>query len=224
MIELYSGVLINGLLIGAVYALIATGLNLIFGVMRVVNFAHGELVVIGMYVGYGAWSLVGLPPLAAVPIAIAIMFALGYGFQRAIGNDFVSRPQHAQFILYIALALMITGAHAMLFGPDPRGIDSASSFAIYRVGPLRVDATRLHAAAASLALVLGLWAWLRYSLTGKALRAASQNLVGGRAIGIRIEHIFALAAGVGAALRGRRRRAHRAAVRHHALSRRRVHA
>ena len=202
MLELYTNVLINGLMIGAIYALIATGLTVIFGVMRVVNFAHGEMVVIGMYIGYALWKFAGLAPIATVPIAMGLMLAFGYGFQRAIGNDFVDRPQHIQFVLYIALALIITGCHAVLFGPDPRGIQSAASFAVYRIGALRIDAVRLHAALAALAVVLVLWAILRYSLTGKALKAASENLTGGKAIGIHIDHLFALTTGIGAACAG----------------------
>ena len=202
MPELYSNVILNGLMSGAIYALIATGLTLIFGVMRVVNFAHGELVVVGMYIGYALWKHTGLGPLVSVPLAMVTMFALGYGFQRLLGNDFVDRPQHVQFVLYIGLALIITGIHAVVFGPDPRGIQSAASFAVYKIGSIRIDAVRLHAALAALVLVFALWAWLKYSLTGKALFAAAENLTGGRAIGLRIEHIFALASGIGVACAG----------------------
>lgn len=202
MVELYANAIVNGLLIGAIYALVATGLNIIFGVMRVVNFAHGEMVVVGMYIGYACWQFLGLPPWVSVLVAMITMFAAGYVFQRAIGNDFVDQPQHVQFVLYIGLALAITGLHAIIFGPDPRGIQSAASFATYRVGSLRIDATRLHAAAAALVIVFGLWAWLRYSLTGKAMHAAAENLTGGKAIGIRIKHIFGLTAGIGMACAG----------------------
>ena len=202
MLELYSSVLINGLMIGAVYALIATGLNIIFGVMRVVNFAHGEMVVVGMYLGYALWKFAGVGPAVSVPIAMLLMFGLGYAFQRAVGNAFVSRPQHVQFVLYIALALIITGLHAILFGPDPRGIQSAASFAVYRVGPLRIDATRLHAALAALVIMGALWLWLGRSMTGMALKAAADNLTGGKAIGIRIDHVFAVTAGIGMACAG----------------------
>jgi branched-chain amino acid transport system permease protein len=202
MLELYSGVLINGLMIGAVYALIATGLNIVFGVMRVVNFAHGEMVVIGMYLSYLLWTYAGLSAVASVPVAVIVMFVLGYGFQQVLGNRFVDRPQHVQFVLYIALSLIITGVQAIVFGPDPRGIQDAAGLAVYRVGWLRIDATRLQAAAAALVLVFSLWAWLRFSLTGKALRAAADNLTGGRAIGIPIKHVFALTFGIGAACAG----------------------
>jgi branched-chain amino acid transport system permease protein len=202
MNQLYANVIVNGLMIGAVYGLIAVGLNIMFGVMRVVNFAHGEMVVIGMYMGYGLWKLFGLPPAATVPIAMVTMFAAGYLFQRLIGNDFVDKPQHVQFVFYIGLALAITGLNAVVFGPDPRGIESADSFAVYQIGFLRVDATRLRAAVCALALIGVLSTWLRFSLTGKAMRAAGENIVGGRAIGIRIDHLFALTAGIGIACAG----------------------
>ncbi|MGE0314109.1 MAG: branched-chain amino acid ABC transporter permease [Lautropia sp.] len=202
MSELWLNALANGLMIGAIYALVATGLNVIFGVMKVVNFAHGEMVVIGMYVGYGAWSIGGLPPVAGVAIATVVLFGFGYLFQRTIGTRFVSKPAHVQFVLFIGLALTITGLHAMLFGPDPRAIQSAASFEVYRLGALRLDAVRLHAALAALALIAALFAWLRSSMTGKSLHAAAENLVGGKAIGIRIEHVFALTMGIGAACAG----------------------
>jgi branched-chain amino acid transport system permease protein len=162
-----------------------------------VNFAHGEMVVIGMYIGFATWKFTGLPPLAAVPIATLVMFATGYLFQRAIGNDFVDQPQHIQFVLYIGLGLTITGLHALVFGPDPLGIQDAMSFVSYRVGVLRIDASRLNAAAGALVVIFGLWAWLRYSLTGKSLHAAAENLTGGKVIGIRISHVFALTAAIG---------------------------
>lgn len=199
MSQLYLSVVVNGLMIGAVYSLVAVGLNIIFGVMRVVNFAHGEMVVIGMYLGYALWKFVGMPPAATVPIALVTMFAVGYVFQRLLGNDFVDKPQHIQFVFYIGLALAIIGLNAMIFGPDPRGIESEASFAVYVLGPLRVDAARLHAATAALVLIAGLWTWLRFSLSGKAIRAVAENIIGGRVIGMRVLHLYALTAGIGMA-------------------------
>lgn len=117
MTTLYLNVIAGGILIGIVYALIALGLTIIFGVMRIVNFAHGEMVVIGMYVGYGVWSVTKIPPWIIAPVAALALFALGYALQRVIVNAFIDRPQHAQFILFIALALVITGLHLVLFGP-----------------------------------------------------------------------------------------------------------
>ena len=93
--------------------------------MRVVNFAHGEMVVVGMYIGWALWKYLGSPTAITVPIATVTMFAVGYLFQRVIGNDFVDKPQHIQFVFYIGLALAITGLSAITFGPDPRGIEAA---------------------------------------------------------------------------------------------------
>ena len=107
MTSLYLNVITGGILIGVVYALIALGLTIIFGVMRLVNFAHGEMVVIGMYAGYALWSATGLPPWTLAPVAALLLFAMGYLLQKAIINAFIERPQHAQFILFIALALII---------------------------------------------------------------------------------------------------------------------
>lgn len=202
MLELYANVIVNGLLVGAVYALMATGLNVIFGVMRLVNFAHGEMVVVGMYIGWVFWKTTGLSPLWALPLAALVLFALGYAFQRWLANAFVSRPQHAQFILFIALALALTGITAMMFGPDPRGVQSEASFVVYNAFGLRFDGVRTHAAVAAVLLMIVLWLWLRFTLTGKALHAAAENQIGGQAIGIRIPHLFAITAGIGCACAG----------------------
>src|ERR1700722_8541334 len=115
MLTLYLNVLVGGLMIGIVYALIALGLSIMFGVMRIINFAHGEMVVIGMYVGYLCWFWLGVPSLAAMPIAALLGFLLGYGLQRYLVSDFMARPQYSQFILFIGLALFITGLHAIAF-------------------------------------------------------------------------------------------------------------
>lgn len=202
MSDLYLNVLASGVLNGVVYALIAIGLTIIFGVMRLVNFAHGEIVVIGMYAGYWAFELLGLPPLVTMPIAATALFVLGYGLQRAVVNPFVARPQHVQFILFISFALIITGMHLMLFGPDARGIFSLASFETYNLLGLRLDATRVQAAGGAAALIVLLFVFLRRSNTGRSIRAAADNRVGAQVIGIRIPHVFAVTAGIGMACAG----------------------
>ena len=146
MTSLYLNVISGGILIGVIYALIALGLTIIFGVMRLVNFAHGEMVVIGMYAGYALWSATGLPPWTLAPVAALLLFAMGYLLQKAIINAFIERPQHAQFILFIALALIITGLHLLFFGPDPRPIQIVESMQSYAIGPIRLDVVRTQAA------------------------------------------------------------------------------
>jgi branched-chain amino acid transport system permease protein len=200
--SLYLNVISGGILIGVVYALIALGLTIIFGVMRVVNFAHGEMVVIGMYVGYGLWLATGLPPWMLAPVSALLLFALGYALQRAIVNAFIDRPQHAQFILFIAFALIITGLHLTLFGPDPRPIQSMASMQSYALGPLRLDVVRTQAAVMALGAMCALVLFLKYSTLGCAIRAAADNLVGAQVIGIRVRQVYAVTAGIGMACAG----------------------
>jgi branched-chain amino acid transport system permease protein len=199
---LYLNVIAGGILIGIVYALIALGLTIIFGVMRIVNFAHGEMVVIGMYVGYGIWSVTRIPPWIIAPVAALALFAFGYVLQRAIVNAFIDRPQHAQFILFIALALIITGLHLVLFGPDSRPIETIESMQSYTIGPLRLDVVRSQAALMALVFIAGLILFLRQSTFGRSIRAAADNLIGAQVIGIRIRSVYAVTAGIGMACAG----------------------
>jgi branched-chain amino acid transport system permease protein len=198
----YLNVIAGGLLIGVVYALIALGLTIIFGVMRVVNFAHGEMVVIGMYAGYWLWSATHLPLWVLAPAAGALLFVIGYGLQRGLVNSFIDRPQHAQFILFIALALIITGLHLVLFGPDPRPILDPVTMQSYAWGALRLDKVRAQAALMALLIIAALVAFLRYSTIGRSIRAAADNLVGAQVIGISVRRVYAITAGIGMACAG----------------------
>jgi branched-chain amino acid transport system permease protein len=202
MVSLYVNVLVGGMLIGAVYALVALGLTIMFGVMKIVNFAHGELVVLGMYLGYLLWSGFGLAPLMAMPIAALIMFCLGYLLQRFLVNRFIRSAHHSQFILFIALGLILTGAHLMIFGPDPRTISTPANFEVVNLGAIRLDLVRLQAAAAALVMIALLLACLRYSRMGASIRAAADNQVGAQAIGLRVERLYAVTAGLGLACAG----------------------
>lgn len=202
MTSFYLNVLVSGLLIGFVYALIALGLTIIFGVMRVVNFAHGEMVVIGMYAGYWMWTYTHLPPwLLALP-AGALLFILGYALQRSIINPFISRPQHAQFILFISLALIITGLHLVLFGADSRPIQDVMTMQSYVLGILRLDKVRTQAAIMAFVVIACLIAFLRYSTLGRSIRAAADNLIGAQVIGISVKRVYAVTAGIGMACAG----------------------
>ena len=202
MTSFYFNVLVSGLLIGIVYALIALGLTIIFGVMRVVNFAHGEMVVIGMYAGYWMWNFTHLPPwLLAIP-AGALLFVIGYWLQKLVINAYIDRPQHAQFILFISLALIITGLHLVLFGPDPRPIQDPMTMQSYNLGTLRLDKVRAQAALTALVIIVGLVGFLRYSTLGRAIRAAADNLIGAQVIGISVKRVYAMTAGIGIACAG----------------------
>jgi branched-chain amino acid transport system permease protein len=202
MLALYLNVLVGGLMIGIVYALVALGLTIMFGVMRIVNFAHGEMVVAGMYIGHLCWQWFGLPPLLAMPIAAILGFLFGYALQRYLVSDFMARPQYSQFILFIGLALFITGLHAVVYGPDPQNINAPSTFEVVQIGLLNLDVSRLQAAGAAVAVIALLGIFLQLTSAGLAIRAAADNLVGAAAVGLRISNTFAITAGISVASAG----------------------
>src|SRR5579883_1530045 len=113
---LYLNIMIAGLLTGAVYGLMALGLSVIFGVTRIVNFAHGEMMVLAMYAAYVINQQLGVDPLLALPLITAALFCLGYGLQRGLINRYIARPDHEQFLLLLAIAILITAS--LLMGLD----------------------------------------------------------------------------------------------------------
>jgi branched-chain amino acid transport system permease protein len=153
--SLIPNVVVQGVLTGLVYGLMALGLSVIFGVVRVVNFAHGEFTVVAMYAAFVLFSALGLDPLfALLPIAAAF-FVIGYALQTVLINPFVSRPEHEQFILLVGVAIIVVNALLMIFGPDARPANLSYAFDSYLIGPLLVDKVRLYAAAAALAVASG---------------------------------------------------------------------
>ena len=202
MTILYLNVIVGGMLIGVVYALIALGLTIIFGVMRVVNFAHGEMVVIGMYIGYGLWSVTRLPPWMLAPVAGFCCSLSDTCCNRLIVNAFIGRPQHAQFILFISFALIITGLHLVLFGPDSRPIQIIESMQSYTIGPIRLDVVRTQAALMASVLIGALMIFLRYlhaRLLDPGRRRQPGRGAGDRHSGRRV---YAVTAGIGMACAG----------------------
>src|SRR5205823_3402326 len=113
-------ILVAGLLTGAIYGLMALGLSVIFGVIRVVNFAHGEMMVAGMYVAIVLNARWGVDPLLALPLVAALLFAVGYLLQRGLINRLIERPHYNQFLVLLAIAILFTSGTLMIFGPDAR--------------------------------------------------------------------------------------------------------
>src|SRR5438105_10244810 len=169
MSSIILNAVVQGLLTGLVYGLMALGLSVIFGVVRVVNFAHGEFTVIAMYSAFLLFQTLGLDPLLAlIPIAAAF-FALGYLLQALLINPFVGRPEHEQFILLVGLAILIVNSLLMIFGPDARPVSLSYGFDSYLVGPLILDKVRVFAAVAALAFACGLLTFFRCTRTGTAI-------------------------------------------------------
>ena len=201
-IDVYLNVIVAGILTGLVYGLMALGLSVIFGVVRVVNFAHGEMMSIAMYLTVLLFSSLNLDPLVMlVPIA-AVLFVFGYALQAGLINPFISRPEHSQFLLLVALALIIVNTLLILFGPDARTVQTSYAFDSFQVGALIVDATKLYAGAAAIVIAGLLFAFFRFAPLGKAIRACADNYTGALVVGLDVNRLYALTFGIGAACVG----------------------
>jgi len=190
---------VAGLLTGAVYGLMALGLSVIFGVVRVVNFAHGEMMMLAMYGVILLQRWAGFDPLVSAPVVAAALFALGYALQRGLLNRFISRPEHEQFILMLGVAALLTSSMLMVFGPDAASIDTSYALDSYALGSLILDKVRVFAASGAILCMALLWAFFRLSRTGKAIRACADNPVGAAVAGLDVNRFYATAFGIGAA-------------------------
>jgi branched-chain amino acid transport system permease protein len=198
-IDAVANIVVAGLLTGLVYGLMALGLSVIYGVIRIVNFAHGELMTAAMYAAvllFAAWRLDPLWTL--VPVVLAF-FGIGYVLQRVLVNPFVDRPEHAQFILLLAFALVLVNAMLIAFGPDARSVQVDYALDSWQVGTHVIDKVRIICATVSLALCALLFAIFRFTAFGKAIRACADNLLGARIVGLNVPHLYALTFGLGCA-------------------------
>ena len=201
-IDVYLNVTVAGILTGLVYGLMALGLSVIFGVVRVVNFAHGAMMSIAMYLTVLLFTSLNLDPLVMlVPIA-AVLFVFGYALQAGLINPFITRPEHSQFLLLVALALIIVNSLLILFGPDARTVQTAYAFDSFEVGPLIIDATKLYAGAAAVLVAALLFVFFRFVPLGKAIRACADNYTGALVVGLDVKRLYALTFGLGAACVG----------------------
>jgi branched-chain amino acid transport system permease protein len=197
--ELVVSVVVAGLLTGLVYGLLALGLSVIFGVMRVVNFAHGEMMTLAMYATVMACSAFSLDPFVVlVPIAI-VFFGLGYLLQTSVINRFITKPEHVQFLLLLAVATIMVNGQLMAFGPDAQGVQTDYQLDAIELGPLLIDTVRLYAAVASIVVTALVIAFFRFTLYGKAIRGCADNHLGAKVIGLPVERLYGLTFGLGAA-------------------------
>jgi branched-chain amino acid transport system permease protein len=192
----------KGLLTGMVYGLMALGLSVIFGVMRVVNFAHGEMMVVGMYLAWMGFEYLGVTPLLSLPVIAVLFFFAGYALQRSLISPFIGRPEHQQFLLLLAVAILLVNACLAIAGPDSRGVQLDSQFDSYELGPIVFDAVRLHAALAAIVIAALLWLFFTRTRTGKSIRAAADNHMGALVVGLDVRRLYAFTFGVGAACVG----------------------
>src|SRR5215207_1824905 len=189
-----------GIILGTVYALVAIGLSLIFGVSGVVNLAHGDFVMLGAFLTFGAWSFLGLNPILTLPISMAVLFGIGALMSRYLVSRIADKGLMPPMMLTFGLSMATWSTAEVIFTPTFRSID-------YLGEPLSlgfVTASRIYFVAFLLALVLlaVLYVLLKFTKLGKAIRAVAQNRDLAQACGINVKHVEAVAFGLGGALAG----------------------
>jgi len=193
---------INGLVIGCVYALIALGLTLIFGIMKIINFAHGALLMIAMYSSFWLFRLFHIDPYLSLFINIPLLFAIGVLIQKLVIDPVMEGPHYIQILVTIGLMLLLENGSLMAFTPDLRSVTAFYQNWVLTFGNVNIGFTKVVAAILALVLTTLLFLMLKFSTLGKAIRATSQNKTGASLVGIPIRSIYLLTFGIGTACVG----------------------
>jgi branched-chain amino acid transport system permease protein len=193
---------LNGLLVGGVYALIASGMALIFGVMRLVNFAHGAFLMLGTYLSYYGWVLLGLNPYLFFPIWGAVLFLFAVGIYRVLVRRVMGASDFLQILLTEGISLALIGLAQLVFGADYRQINLPIANRITGFGPFHFSVGYILSFAVSVALVIALTQFLGRTEMGRAIRAVAQNRTVAPLMGIRVERVSAITFGLGIACAG----------------------
>jgi len=193
---------LSGFLLGGVYSLIALGLSLIFGVMKVINFAHGEMMVWGMYVAYTILVWTGIDPFFSFLVSAAILFLLGYLLQRIVVNRILDFPEAMQVLPLVGMAMVFENSARIIWGPDYISPQSRFSLSSISMGSLTVDTPRLLAFSLAIVITLIVLLFLKKTDTGKAIRAAADNRTGALLVGTNVDKVYAVCFGIGTACVG----------------------
>src|SRR5690349_2281311 len=191
--------ILNGLLTGAVYALVALGLTLIYGVLHIINFAHGALLTVAMFAAFFAYQLFGLDPYLAAIGLTPIFFCLGYALQRFVIGPAAHGEDRNILLVTLGLAVVIENALLFAFRADTRTLDLPYAFDTIQVGPAFIAVPRVVAFGAVIAVTVALWLIMRLTDTGKAIRAVAKEKLGAELVGIDVAHVYAVTFGLGTA-------------------------
>jgi len=200
--ELILQTLLSGVLVGLVYALVAVGLTLIFGVMDIVNFAHGEFLMLGMYASFWAFALFQLDPLLALPFTALLLFGVGAAIYRLIIRRITDAPMLSQVFTTFGLMILLRGLAQFLWKPDFRSVDHSLVAGKVAFAGLQFGLPQVVAAAGAVVTTGGVWWFLRSTRVGAALEATAADKEAAALMGIDAQKMFALAWGLGAACAG----------------------
>lgn len=191
--------MLNGLLTGAVYALIALGLTLVYGVLHIINFAHGALLTCAMFAVWLVYTAFGLDPYLAILPLTLVFFAIGYGVQRFIIGPAAHGDDGNILLVTLGLSIVIENVLLAVFQSDTRSLSTDYSFQVVELGPLLISQARLYGFAGAVVVSVLLWLLLARTDTGKAIRAVAKEKLGARLVGINVAHVFAVTFGLGCA-------------------------
>jgi branched-chain amino acid transport system permease protein len=201
-VDLLLQILVNGILLGGLYALMALGLALVWGVLNIVNLAHGALIMVGGYVTWVLFTRAGIDPFAALPITAVALFALGYAIQRGILNLVIRAPMFNTLLITFGLEVVLAYLAQFWFSADFRAINPRYAGHNFALGPVTLPSVQVAAFAIAIGLTVALWLFLLHTRIGRGIRASAQNLVAARLYGVSPRRIYALTFGLGAALAG----------------------
>jgi branched-chain amino acid transport system permease protein len=190
---------VSGLLLGGVYGLVASGLTLIFGVLRIVNFAHGAMMMLAMYSSYWLFALGGIDPYLSIAVTAPLFFVLGLVVQKVVIEPNRRAAEHNQLLLTLGLALFLENLALVLWQGDFRTVKSAVSSASFVLGDALVEVPRLIACGGAVLVAFALFVFLRTTDVGKAIRALAEEPEGAQLMGIDVGRIRAIAFGIGTA-------------------------
>jgi branched-chain amino acid transport system permease protein len=201
-VDLLAQILINGVLLGGLYAIMALGLALVWGVLNIVNLAHGAFIMLGAYLSWHLYTYLGIDPFLGLPITALVMFLFGYGLQRGLLNLIVRAPMFNTLLITFGLEVVLTYLAQLAFSADFRTINPSYAGNSIAFGPVVLPQARLMAFGVAIVLTVGMWLFLLHSKLGRAIRATAQNLVAARLYGVEPRHLYAMTFGIGIALAG----------------------
>jgi branched-chain amino acid transport system permease protein len=202
MLATVAQAVVNGLLIGGIYALVSIGVTLIFGVVKIVNFAQGEFVMIGMYISFYLATRFGIDPLVSLVVSMPVLFVVGMLLQQFLIRRVLALGDMPQIFLTFALSLLLTNLALLLFTANYRTVQTPYTEASIHLGPIYVAVAKLIAFVVAMVLSGLLWVFLHVTDLGKAMRAAAQNRDVAMLMGINPDRVFRVAVGVALALAG----------------------
>lgn len=188
--------IVSGLLLGGIYASVAVGLTLIFGVMRVVNFAHGEYLMLGMYATFGIVNALGINVYGSMFITAPLFFIIGIISYMVLIKPIIDAPSVGQIFVTLGLSIVMQNFIQMLLGPQFRGLDTTIGSLSLRIGSISISASRLIAFLITTMLVLLLLAFIKYTYTGRAISAVAQDSDAAKIVGVNLKRIYSLAFGL----------------------------